>query len=146
MRPDEIRTRLRQEPLLLRWLLLCVPILACVVLLMALGFYTEIELWLISILAQHPIYLTAEEAQHNLLSNQDAFILTACTTLYLGLVLLRESSPNRRWLLLSLAVLTTMLAIPLGALYGGILNTGAILTAILLLGIANLFFQSPKQP
>ena len=110
---------------LLRWVDICLLVLVTVLVLMQTGVLYEIELEQIRFLGGSPFFISAEEAQVSLLSIGGIFGICIITTLYLGLVYLREPRFAGR---LQVAVISTAaLALPglLCVLWGGVLNMSA---------------------
>lgn len=129
---------------LLHWVLLCVGVPGCMVVLQACGGVSRLNEMQIKVLAAHPFYLSAEEAQVSLLSN--GWIFTECVFLsfYLGAVLLSQESLLKRSYICFLALPAFGLPGLLCVLWHGVLYVAQPLVCILLLWLATLFVRKPQ--
>ncbi len=113
-------------PRSLRWLggimLLSAIALGGVELLRQSGLFFEAELWQVQMLASHPFYMSAQEAQISLLSPASTCWICALLAPYASLVLLREKGFARQCLMVFLALLVMVVASLSAVFVGGVLN------------------------
>ncbi|MFI3244345.1 MAG: hypothetical protein R3Y56_08855 [Akkermansia sp.] len=110
--------------------LLAVLLLAFVALLATngvgmLGFYDEAELFLVSIFANHPFYMSAEEAQWSILSAGATGWLCVLLACYAAAILLHESRLAWQVAMLALSLLVLAVASCCAVFWGGVLNVSA---------------------
>lgn len=120
---------------LLRWALLGVAVPVCVLALHACGAVEALNLAQLEMLAGHPFYLSAEDAQVSLLTPVGSFALCVLLVLYMGAVLLREPRLMRRSHLCLLAALAVGLPGLMCVLWHGVLYVAELLLSILLLWV-----------
>ncbi len=130
----------RPDRLFAAWMLLCLFTLAPVVYLMLSGMLAPFEDAQLRLLAGHPFYISAEEAQVALLSPVGTFCLCAGLTLWLAAVLLREPRLSRRSQVAFLAALALVLPGLMCVLWGGVLYVAAPLVCVLLLWCFTVLF------
>lgn len=120
----------------LRWLgrvvLLAALSLLATLLLGSMGLFYEAELQLVQILANHPFYMTAEEAQQSFLSDDSITCLCAMLALYYSAILLRERRAGVQCAIVTLSLLILLVACLCAVFWGGILNMSAPITCLLL--------------
>ncbi len=134
---DRLRHALHQcnraDRRLALWIALCLATLLPVVTLLLSGSLSSWDDAQLRLLAGHPFYIGAEEAQVSLLSPVGSFCLCLGLTLWLAAVLVREKRYGRRTQLLFLAALAAALPGLLCVLWGGVLYTAAPMACLLLL-------------
>ncbi len=128
-----LRQRNRTDRRLALWMLLSLATLLPVVTLLLSGTLAPWDDAQLRLLAGHPFYIGAEEAQVSLLSPRGTFTLCLVLTLWLAAILVRERRCGRRTQLLFLAALATALPGLLCVLWDGVLYTAAPLACLLLL-------------
>lgn len=121
------------DAFLLRWFLLSVGTLAAVVGLQASRLFLWLDEWQLRILAGHPFYLSAEDAQVSLFSQGGTFAVCVGVTLYLGAVLLLQPRLSRRNHICLLAAVALGIPGLMCVLWHGVLYVGQPLVCILLL-------------
>jgi len=131
-RSDEAR---RNDHNWMIWGIVNVLNLSIIVLIMAMGIFYEAEYLIIEQLGSFPFYITAEEAKVSSLSQNNLFILCVLISLYFSALLLSEKRGKFRALLVLLILLSLILSIFLGLIWGGILNMAAPICGVLLLWI-----------
>ena len=112
---------------------LCLATLVPGIALMLTGALTALGDAQVRLLASHPFYMTAEEAQVNFLSPTGTFVVCLLLTLWLAAVLLREHRYTRRCQVAFLAALAVALPGLLCVLWGGVLEVAAPLLCVALL-------------
>ncbi len=117
------------------WMTLTLAALLPVVLLLLGGGLMACDDAQLRLLAGHPFYISAEEAQVSLLSPVGTFLLCTGLTLWLAAVLLREPRYGRRTQLAFLTALTMALPGLICVLWGGVLYVAAPLACTLLLWV-----------
>ncbi len=123
----------RLDRLFAAWMLLSLATLGPVVGMILTGTMAPLEDAQLRLLAGHPFYISAEEAQVSLLSPVGTFTLCALLTLWLAAVLLREPRLVRRTQVAFLAALSLVLPGLICVLWGGVLYMAAPLTCVVLL-------------
>ncbi len=123
----------RTDRRLAQWILLSLGTLLPVVLLWLSGLLQALDEGQLRLLAGHPFYIGAEEAQVSLLSPLATFVLCILLTLWLAAVLLREHRCARRTQVAFLAALAMALPGLLCVLWGGVLYVAAPLACVVLL-------------
>lgn len=122
---------------LLRWVLLSILVLALVVALQATRVvFMQLDEWQLLVLAGHPFYLSAEDAQISMLSAGGTFGLCVAVTLYLGAVLLMQPSLRKRTHLCLLAAVALFLPGVMCVLWHGVLYVGQPLACVAMLWLA----------
>ncbi len=112
------------------WMLSCLATLVPVVLMQLVGLFSFLDDAQLRLLAGHPFYLGAEEAQVSLLSPVGLFCVCTLLTLWLAAVLLREHSLSHRSQVAFLAALAVALPGLLCVLWGGVLYVATPLVCI----------------
>ncbi len=115
------------------WIALCLATLLPVVALLLGGTLSACDDAQLRLLAGHPFYIGAEEAQLSLLSPAATFLFCTLLTLWLSAVLYREHRCARRTQVAFLAALVVALPGLLCVLWGGVLYVAAPLVCVLLL-------------
>ncbi len=128
-----LKPRCRADHRLAVWMLLSLATLLPVVLLWLGGELQLLEELQLRMLAGHPFYIGAEEAQLSLLSPVHTFILCALLTLWLAAVLVREHRYGRRSQVAFLAAMAMALPGLICVLWEGVLYVAAPLTCVALL-------------
>ncbi len=123
----------RTDRRLAAWIVLCLATLLPVTTLLLCGGLQGADEAQLRLLAGHPFYIGAEEAQVSLLGHVGTFVLCTVLTLWLGGVLLHEHRYGRRTQLAFLAALAVVLPGLLCVLWGGVLYVAAPLACVLLL-------------
>lgn len=118
---------------LLRWAMLCVGVLGAVVVLQACGFFAMLHDGQLILLAGHPFYMSAEDAQVSLLSPAGTFGACVVITLYMGAVLLLQRRMRQRSHLCLLAAVAVALPGLLCVLWHGVLYVAQPLFCVFLL-------------
>lgn len=126
------RRRGSWDRLLLEWAALSLCVLALVLLFMRCGVVDELELQQVRFLAGSPFYMSALEAQEDLLGIGGIFCICVLVTLYISLLLLREKLFVQRALYALLALVALALPGVLCVLWHGVLNMGAPILCVLL--------------
>ncbi len=86
------------------------------------GLYYEAELVLVELFANHPFYMTAEEAQHSMLSTTGTAWLCVGLACYASAIFLRERRLGMQVGILGLSLLVLLVASCCAVFWGGILN------------------------
>lgn len=120
------------DVLLLRWVILSVSVLAVLVLLQVCRVFEALDMQQLRILAGHPFYLSAEDAQVSLFSPGKTFSVCVLLTLYLGATLLQQRMSRRNHICLLAAVAVFMPGL-MCVLWHGVLYVAQPLVCILLL-------------
>ncbi len=123
----------RTDRHLAAWMLLSLATLLPVVCLLLSGGFAACDEAQLRLLAGHPFYIGAEEAQVSLLSPVGTFLLCALLVLWLAAVLVRERRAARRSQLAFMAALAMLLPGLICVLWGGVLYVAAPLACVLLL-------------
>lgn len=121
---------------LLRWGVLCVAVLGVAVALQLGGVFERVDEWQLRVLAGHPFYITAEDAQVSLLGPGGTWGVSVGLVLYLGAVLLQQQRLSRRNHLCLLAAVAVALPGLMCVLWHGVLYVGLPLVCIFLLWVA----------
>ncbi len=124
-----------KDGFLLRWAVLSFSVLATVVTLQALRVFRLLDEAQLVILAGHPFYLSAQDAQISLLSPAGQFGLCVLITLYFGGLLMLQRHLGRRTHICLLAAVVFGLPGLLCVLWHGVLYVSQALTCILLLWV-----------
>ncbi len=131
--PPARRGLQRADRLFAAWMLLCLVTLVPVVVLMLHGCFAPLEDAQLRLLAGHPFYISAEEAQVSLLSPVGTFCLCTLLVLWLAAVLLREPRLGRRTQVAFLSALALVLPGLICVLWGGVLYVVAPLACVAVL-------------
>ena len=123
------------DVLLLRWVMLCIGVLAMLVGLQACRLFAPLNEWQLLLLAGDPFYLPAADAQVSLLSPGATFGVCVGLTLYLGAVLLRQPRMGQRNHLCLLAAVAVALPGVMCVLWHGVLYVAQPLVCVLLLWV-----------
>ncbi len=121
------------DRLLAQWIGLTLATLLPLVLLMVSGHLIPLEDAQLRLIAGHPFYLGAEEAQISLLGPVGTFCLCTLITLWLAGTLLREPQLARRTQIAALTAVAITLPGLMCVLWGGVLYIIAPLTCVALL-------------
>ena len=124
------------DRLLFEWAALSLGVLAVVLLLMLCGVVDELGLQQVRYLAGPPFYMSALEAQVDLLGMGGIFFISVLVTLYTSFILLRERSFVQRALYALLLLVALALPGILCVLWHGVLNMSAPLLCVLLTWLA----------
>lgn len=124
-----------QDGFMLRWAILSFGVLAGIVALQACRAFRFLDEAQLVVLAGHPFYLSAQDAQVSLLSPAGQFGLCVVVTLYFGGVLMMQKRLGRRSHICLLAAVVFALPGLLCVLWHGVLYVGQALTCILLLWV-----------
>ncbi len=127
------RARHAQDDFLLRWVVVSVLTLALAVGMQACRFILLLDEIQLRLLAGHPFYLSAEDAQVSLLSPVASFSLCVVITLYLSAILMRRRSLVSRSHIALLAAVAVALPGIIGILWHGVLYVGQMLLCIFFL-------------
>ncbi len=123
----------RTDRHLAAWIALTIATLLPVVCLQLGGALSALDEAQLRLLAGHPFYIGAEEAQVSLLSPVATFVLCTVLVLWLAAVLVRERRCSRRTQLAFLVALAIALPGLLCVLWGGVLYVAAPLACTALL-------------
>ncbi len=124
--------------------LLSASALLCTYWLSLTGLFYEAELALVQLLANHPFYMSAEEAQHSLLEPAPIAWICVALSLYFTAVLLREKRPWVQLGIVMLAQLVMAVASLCAVFWGGILNMSAPMCSLLLCWLFVGLYQGIK--
>lgn len=130
---ESLMRREAKDAFLLRWALLCLSVLGGIVVMQACSFFHALDEAQLIILAGHPFYLSAEDAQVNLLTPGWNFAACVVLTLYLSAVLMLQRRLSRRTHICVLAAAALALPGLLCILWHGVLYVSQPLTCISLL-------------
>lgn len=125
----------RVDALLLRWAGMSVGVLGAVVLMESQGWLLPLHDQQIIMLANHPIYLSAEDANVSLMSPGLTFGVSVLLTLYLAAVLLVQPRLGRRNHVCLLAAVAVALPGLIGVLWHGVLYVAQPLMCVVLLWV-----------
>lgn len=100
------------------------------------GIFYEAELGMVQVLASHPFYMSAQEAQINLMSDGANSLLCLAIALYFSLVLLREKRGGVQCIIVLLGLITMAVASLCAVFYGGVLNLSAPMSCLFITWIA----------
>ncbi len=135
---EKLVERAAQEKTLLRWGLLSVGVLGCVVGMQACGVFRWMNIVQLQVLAGHPFYLSAEDAQVSLLSKGWTFAECVAVTLYIGAALMAQKRFLKRSYICLLAVLALGLPGLLCVLWHGVLFVAQPICCIVLLWLVTI--------
>lgn len=135
LRAEDLMQRGAKDGFLLRWAALSFGVLATVVVLQALRVFRLLDEVQLVVLAGHPFYLSAQDAQISLLSPAGQFGLCVLITFYFGGVLMLQRHPGRRTHICLLALVVLGLPGLLCVLWHGVLYVSQALACILLLWV-----------
>lgn len=123
------------DVLLLRWVTLSISVLAALVALQACRVFEMLDEQQLYILAGHPFYMSAEDAQVTLFSQGSTFAACVAITLYLGAVLLLQQRMSRRNHICLLAAVAVFMPGLMCVLWHGVLYVTQPLVCILLMWV-----------
>lgn len=130
----QLTMQVQRCPRVLRWLaaftLLVLIALGLVWSLAQWGVFYEAELILVQFFASHPFYMSAQEAQVELLGDGANVALCSAIALYSTLVLLRERRGWVQGLIVMLGLLVMIVASASAVFWGGILNLSAAMSSL----------------
>lgn len=137
-----LRLRRRQESLsalpqadkkLLRWVLLCLPVLLGTGTLMMAGGFAAADEWQVELLLGRPFYMEAQDVQISLLSPGTTFAICTVLTLYFSLLLPNLDGAAARTQVCFAAATALLLPGFIGTLWHGVLYVTPFLFCVALL-------------
>ncbi len=138
LRFERLVLRASQDAFLLRWVSLSIGVLGSVVIMQACRLFRLLDEAQLLILAGHPFYMSAEDAQVTLLSSGWQFAACVGITLYFGAVLMMQRRLGRRSHICLLAAAALALPGLLCVLWHGVLYVSQPLTCIFLLWLIHV--------
>lgn len=121
-------------PQYVRWLVAVLILAGCSMLTISIlkqsGIFYEAELAMIQVLASHPFYMSAQEAQVNMMGEGANHWLCLGIALYFTPVLLRERRGGVQCLIVMLGLIALALASTCAVFFGGVLNLWAPMSCL----------------
>ncbi len=105
------------------------------------GFYYEAELALVEFFANHPFYMTAEEAQHSMLSPESTAWFCVGVACYACAIFLQEHRLGMQFGILLLSLIVLVVASCCAVFWGGILNVCPVVVCLVFSFVVALLAQ-----